>query len=136
MEHTFTTTAIIDNGKQHGTPLAVTFLDLQNAFGSVAYSLITHILMHIRLPSGLISDGYSKLSTTVNTKEWTTRPPSPPPPFEIKRGMFEGDTLSPVILLTVFNPLVELSNFWIVSQSNSPKLSGPPSSELHLCTLG
>ena len=45
-----------------------------------------------------------KLSTAVKTREWTTLP------FEIKRGMLEGDTLSPVIFLTVFNPLVELSN--------------------------
>ena len=30
--------------------------------------------------------------------------------FEIKWGMFQGDTLSPVIFLAVFNPLIELSN--------------------------
>ena len=30
--------------------------------------------------------------------------------FEIKCGMFQGDTLSPVIFLTVFNPLIELSS--------------------------
>jgi len=101
-EPIFTTTATI----QHGIPLAVTFLD-QNAFGSVAHALITDILVHIKLPSGRIShilDGYTKLSATVKTKEWKT------PPFEIKWGMFQGDTLSPVIFLTVFNPLVEFSN--------------------------
>ena len=37
-------------------------------------------------------------------QEWKT------PPFEIKWGMFQGNTLSPVIFLNVFNPLVELSN--------------------------
>ena len=30
--------------------------------------------------------------------------------FEIKPGMFQGDTLSPVIFLAVFNPVTELSN--------------------------
>ena len=106
-EHIFTTTAIIDNAIQHGSPLAVTLLDLKNAFGSVAHALIADILKHIRLPSGLISyitDAYSKLSAVVKTKEWKT------PPFAIKRGMFQGDTLSPAIFLTVFNPLVELTN--------------------------
>ena len=100
-EHIFTTTAIIDNTIQHGTPLAITFLDLQNAFSSVAHTLITDMLTHIRLPNGLISyivDGYTKLSAT---EEWKM------PPFKIKQGMFQGDTSSPVIFLTVFNPLVE-----------------------------
>lgn len=102
-EPIFTTTAINNSAIQHGIPsLAVTFL----AFGSVARALITDIPVHIKMPSGLIShisDGYTKLSATVKTKEWEI------PPFEIKRGMFQGDTLSPVIFLTVFNPLVELS---------------------------
>lgn len=31
------------------------------------------------------------------------------PPFNVKQGMFWGDNLSPVIFLTVFNSLVELS---------------------------
>ena len=52
-------------------PLTVTFLDLQNAFGSVAHELITDILAHIKLPDNLvsyISDGYSKLTEYVKTK--------------------------------------------------------------------
>ena len=51
-----------------------------------------------------ISDGYSKLTASVKTKDWKT------PMFKIKCGMFQGDTLSPVIFLTVFNPLIELSS--------------------------
>ena len=107
-EHIFTTTAIIDDAIQHDSPLAVTFLDLQNAFGSVAHGLITDILTHIKLPDSLlityISNGYSKLTASVKTEDWRT------PMFEIKRGMFQGDTLSPVIFLTVFDALIELSN--------------------------
>ena len=89
-EHIFTTTAIIDNPIQHGSPLAVTFLDLQNAFGSVAHGLITDILTHIKLPDSLItyiSNGYSKVTASVKTKNWRT------PVFEIKGGMLQGDTL-------------------------------------------
>ena len=89
-EHIFTTTAIIDNPIQHGSPLAVTFLNLQNAFGSVAHGLITDILTHIKLPDSLItyiSNGYSKVTASVKTKNWRT------PVFEIKGGMLQGDTL-------------------------------------------
>ena len=105
-EHTLTTTAIIDNAIQHGNALAVTFLDLQNAFGSVAHTLIKDIFIHVKLPEALISyisNGYSKLTASVRTKEWRTST------FEIKRGVFQEDTLSPVIFLTVFNPLIMLS---------------------------
>ena len=71
-EHIFTTTAILDNAVQHGSPLIVTFLDLQNTFGSVAHELTTDILTHIKLPDNLVSykysDGYSKLTEYVKTK--------------------------------------------------------------------
>ena len=75
IEHTFTTTAIIDNAIQHGNPLAVTFLDLQNAFGSVAHTLIKDIPIYVKLSEALISyisNGYSKLTASVRTKEWRT----------------------------------------------------------------
>ena len=106
-EHIFTATAFIENVIQHSSPLTVTFLDLQNAFGSVAHTLITDILIHIKLPDNVIlyiSDGYSKLTAFVKIKDWTT------PTFEIKRGMFQGNTLSLIIFLAVFNPLIELSS--------------------------
>ena len=131
-EHILTITAIIDNSIKHGIPLAVTFVDLQSTFGSVAHALITDILARIKLPSGLISyilDGYTKLSATVKTKEWKT------PQFEIKRGMLQGDTLSPVIFLTVFNPPVELSNHLLTCRFS---LKVPVRNSVvlfHLCTL-
>ena len=43
-EHIFTTTVIIDIAIQHGSPLVVTVLNLQNAYCSVAHGLITDIL--------------------------------------------------------------------------------------------
>ena len=30
--------------------------------------------------------------------------------FQVKRGIFQGDTLSPLIFLVAFNPLIELGN--------------------------
>ena len=37
MEHIFSVSAIVQNALQHGLPLAMTFLDLANAFGSVSH---------------------------------------------------------------------------------------------------
>ena len=94
VERVFAITSILDNGIQHGLPLALTFLDLKNAFGSIAHPLIKDMLNHIKLRSQVISyimKGYSKLSATIKTKEWTTHP------IDIKCGVFQGDTLSPLI---------------------------------------
>ena len=63
------------------------------------------MLNHIKLPPQVISyimSGYSKLSATIKTKEWTILP------FNIKRGVFQGDTLSPLIFLVAFNPLIQV----------------------------
>ena len=62
---------------------------------------------HIKLPEQLISyisDGYSKLSAIVKTKEWQTSP------FKTESGMSKVDTSSPIIFLTVFYPLIEMCN--------------------------
>ena len=104
VEHVFAITSILDNAIQQGLPLALTFLDLKNAFGSIAHPMIRDMLNHIKLPSQVISyimSGYSKLSATVKMKEWTSN---------IKHGVFQGDTLSPLIFLVVFNLLIQVCN--------------------------
>jgi hypothetical protein len=50
MEHIFSICSILDNAIQHGSPLAMSFLDLKNAFGSVSHLLIHDMLHHINLP--------------------------------------------------------------------------------------
>ncbi len=50
-----------------------TFLDLQNAFGSVNHALILDILSYIKVINALvtyISNAYSNLTASVKTKEW------------------------------------------------------------------
>ena len=107
VEHVFAISCILDNAINQGLPLAITFLDLKNAFGSIAHSLIRDMFDHMKLPSQITSyimNGYSKLSAIVKTKKWST------PPFSIKRGVFQGDTLSPLIFLVAFNPLIQVCN--------------------------
>ena len=107
MEHIFSICSILDNAIQHGLPLAMSFLDLRNAFGSVSHLLIRDILHHVHLPSEFVTyvtNSYAQLSGSIKTKRWHT------PSFRIKHGLFQGDTLSPLIFLLVFNPLVELCN--------------------------
>ena len=103
IEYIFAMSAIIQNARAHNSPLAVTFLDLKNAFGSVSHSLIRDMLAHIRLPPEIcsyINSTYSQLTAYVETKDWST------PCFPISKGVFQGDTLSPLIFLIAFNPVL------------------------------
>ena len=43
MEHVFSASAIIQNTLQHGLPFAMTFLNLENAFGSISHELILDV---------------------------------------------------------------------------------------------
>ena len=101
MEHIFTTTSIIEHAKRNGLPVSISFLDLKNAFGSVSHKLISDILYHIKLPTSVrdyINNTYSKLQAF----EWSTEL------FPITRGVFQGDTMSPIIFLLTFNPIIQL----------------------------
>ena len=106
-EHIFTLSAIIENAKQNGLPINITFLDLRNAFGSVSHKLIADMLQLAKLPPPFINyvqNCYSLLEGFVETKFWST------PTFPIRRGIFQGDTLSPVIFLLIFSPIVNLAD--------------------------
>ena len=90
----------------HGLPLSVTFLDLKNAFGSVSHQLIVDMLDHVGVPRQLrsyITSAYLQLSAYVVSKKWST------PIFSIHKGVFQGDTLSPLIFLIAFNPIIQLA---------------------------
>ena len=128
VEHVFAITSILDNAIQQGLPLALTFLDLKNAFGSIAHPLIRDMLNHIKLPSQVISyimNCYSKLSATVKTKEWTSLS------FNIKRGVFHGDALSPLIFLVAFNSLIQVCN-----SLSTCGFRIAPIELCHLCPMG
>ena len=103
LEDIFTITAILENVKQHHFPFSLTVLDLRYAFGSVSHQLIADMQRYLQLPSSLvtyISNVYSKLAASIKTKRWSTSW------FPIERGIFQGDTLSPLLFLLVFNPVI------------------------------
>ena len=62
------------------------------------------ILEYVQLPvevQDCISAFYGNLSAYISTKTWKT------PCFDIKRGVFQGDTLPPLIFLLAFNPIIQ-----------------------------
>ena len=133
MEHIFAIQSILTNAKDHSLPLSMSFIDLKNAFGSVSYSYITDMLHYIKLPkeiSDYIDSLYSSLSGYVSTREWST------PVFNIKRGVFQGDTLYPLLFLILFNPSVSANpsaGFSLQLQCESQgRVSTPPAKALFM----
>ena len=85
-------------------PLSISFIDLKNAFGSVAHSYIYDMLNYLHPPKEIVlyvKSLYSSLSAHIATKDWNTSP------FPIRRGVLQGDTLSPLLFLICFNPIIQ-----------------------------
>ena len=83
----------------------ITFFDLEDAFGSVPHGLILHTLKRFHFPPEIqyyINTLYSNQKAKVFTQTYSSAA------FSFKRGVFQGDPLSPIIFLMVFNPIIEL----------------------------
>lgn len=92
----------------------------------VPHQLIYDMLAYIRLPREVQSythSMYSQLSARVVTWNWST------PSFQISRGVFQGDTLSPLIFLLTFNPIIHLANS-LLTYGFRIKLSDPIAHDL------
>ena len=110
---------IIRHAKSNSRTLHVTWFDLEDAFGSVPHELIHYSLARCNIHPTVrlyIQNMYSNLSGRVRTKNWTSDY------FDFKNGIFQGDSLSPIIFLLCFNPIVqylesELSHGYLVQDT-------------------
>ena len=87
--------------------LAVVWLDISNAYGSIDHSLIQFVIKHYHAPPMLceiLSSWYSGLSAVVSTSKWNT------PSVPLEKGVLQGDPLSVVIFLTVMATLSDTGN--------------------------
>ena len=101
-EHQAKLAALIKSARQHKRSLAIAWLDIANAYGSVHHSLIQFSLAHYHAPpefSRLLQSWYTGLSATISTDEWSTDP------VPLRVGVYQGDPLSVAIFLTVINTL-------------------------------
>ena len=105
IEHHQKLATILRDAKQKHKALAVCWLDLANAYGSVHHFLIHFTLQHYHAPPQfleIIQSFYSNLSAKVNSNSWST------PLIPLKIGVYQGDPLSVVIFNTVINTMVEV----------------------------
>ena len=74
------------------------FLDLKNVFGSVPHQLLFDMLRAVNIPSTVL-----ELFVIVATKNWETAL------IPFYRGVFQGETKSPIMFLLAFNSLLQLA---------------------------
>ena len=101
-EHQAKLAAVINSARRNKKALAVCWLDITNAYGSVHHSLIQFSLAHYHSPPEfcrLLQSWYTGLSATISTEEWSTNP------VPLNIGVYQGDPLSVVIFLTIINTL-------------------------------
>ena len=82
----------------------MTLFDLKNAFGEVHHNLIKSVLKYHNIPTSvidLINSLYSDYSISITTKDFVTNP------IKVKRGVLQGDCLSPLIFNLCMNTLIK-----------------------------
>ena len=102
IEHQFKLSSLIAEAQSKHKSLAVCWLDLANAYGSVHHALIQFSLQHYYAPPQFLSilqALYSGLSATIISTNWET------PLIPLEKGVYQGDPLSVVIFNTVITPL-------------------------------
>ena len=103
IEHQFKLSSLIAEAQSKHKSLAVCWLDLANAYGSVHHALIQFSLQHYYAPPQFLSilqALYSGLSATIMSDGWETLL------IPLEKGVYQGDPLSVVIFNTVMNTLV------------------------------
>ena len=95
-------TTVQDAHERH-RPLAVCWLDLGNAYGSVHHNLIAFSLQHYHTPlcfQDMVRNIYSDLRA-VTSKDWCSAP------IPLLIGVYQGDPLFPVVFDTVMSTLTD-----------------------------
>lgn len=104
IEHHCKLARILHEARSRHRSVAVAWLDLANAYGSVHHSLIQFSLQHYHAPANftyIVEHLYSDLSATILSEDWCTST------IPLSIGVYQGDPLSVVIFNTVINTLVD-----------------------------
>ena len=105
LEHTSQMAYMINKARVKQRSLVITLLDLKNAFGEVHHKLIQRILEYHYIPDEiqqLIGSLYKDFHTSVISKDFAT------PVIPVKRGVLQGDCLSPLLFSMCFNSFIQL----------------------------
>ena len=112
---------IIKDAKHKKKTVHITFFDLADAFGSVPHDLIIHSLQRNHFPQELqeyFKNLYGITKSKVVAKNFQTNV------FSFKKGVTQGDPMSPIIFILAFQPIIdfllqqEKHGYFIKNKSN------------------
>ena len=104
LEHTAEMARIINTARSKQRSLIITLPDLKNAFGEVHHNLITSVLDYHHIPEHIkliTKDLYTDFKTSILTSSLQT------PFIPARRGVLQGDCLSPLLFNMCFNTFVQ-----------------------------
>ena len=105
LEHTSLMAHIINKARIKQRSVVVTLLDLKNAFGEVHHNLIIKAMDYHHIPAhfqDLVSNLYTDFLTSIITNNLRS------PAIPVKRGVLQGDCLSPLIFNLCRNTFIQL----------------------------
>ena len=104
IEHTELLTHMINHARINQKSAIVTMLDLKNAFGEVEHNFIMKVLDYHHVPEQLksiVREYYDDYVISIGTKDFITNP------IVVKKGVLQGDCLSPLLFNMCFNTLLK-----------------------------
>lgn len=100
LEHTSVITQLIREARVNNSKLAVVWLDLTNAYGSIPHTVIEYAMDHYHIPDkvkALVKSYYSNLRLRFSTPDFTTDW------IRVERGNITGCTVSVILLVLDMN---------------------------------
>lgn len=101
-EHLTLMTNIVEHAIHTKSPLYVAKLDLRKAYDSVEFWVLDKALRRLRLPQMMIDF----LVNTRRTKLYVETAFGETEPVDVRRGLLQGDPLSPLLFCAVMDPLL------------------------------
>ncbi|KAG8225601.1 hypothetical protein J437_LFUL004169 [Ladona fulva] len=98
-EHNFVLNSALEDARRNSKEIAIAWLDLADAFGSIPHAHITRVLAEMEMPNALIrliSVNYEGVTTRIEASSGTT------PPIHITRGVRQGDPLCSIFPLNQY----------------------------------
>ena len=103
-EHNAVMEELIKHVRSNKLTAHIAFFDLADAFGSIPHDLILHTLSRNHFPQQVqeyIRSLYSVTRSKVVTKSFQSDP------FYFRKGVTQGDPLSPIIFILTFQPIID-----------------------------
>ena len=104
LEHTSMMAYLINKARVKQCSAIITLLDLENAFGEVHHNLIKSVLAYHHVPEAiqsLVTSLHTEFHSYIISDGFST------PAIPFKRGVLQGDCLSPLLFNMCFNKFIQ-----------------------------